>query len=65
MSNKKNVQAHYMAKVSKMENQIKEIMFLNSALDNQLTDMKLKVSQARSDRVILLNRMVSKEPNKE
>lgn len=44
---------------------MKEMMFLNSALESQVRECKGRVSQARSDRQILLNKLLAHEANED
>ena len=62
---KNNVAAHYKAKCHKMEEKIKEMVFLNTALESQAGQYRLRVRQARSDRQILLNKLLAYEASED
>lgn len=62
---KNNVAAHYKAKCHKMEEKIKEMVFLNTALESQAGQYSLRVRHARSDRQILLNKLLAHEASED
>ena len=51
----------YKAKCKQVERKIKEMIFLNAALENELRECKQNVLTSRSDRKILLNKLLSYE----
>jgi hypothetical protein len=54
-------QAHYKIKYHKMEERIREILFLNASLESEINETRLQVKRARSDRQILLHKLLGYE----
>lgn len=51
----------YEAKCRKMEEKIKELLFINAALETEVSQTRLRVKRARSDRQILLHKLLEYE----
>lgn len=51
----------YKKKCKQMERKIKEMIFLNAALENEVREIRQSVLTSRADRKILLNKLLSYE----
>ena len=51
--------AGYKAKCKQVERRIKEMIFLNAALENELRECRLNVATFRADRKILLSKLLA------
>lgn len=49
----------YKLRCSKLQKQIKEMIFLNAALQSEVEDNKKKVSQLQEERKFLLNKLLA------